>query len=331
MKAVTLVATHELEVVDDWLEPECGPRDVIVEMHGVGLCGTDLASYDGKSVPARLPWVMGHEGGGTIVAVGSQVTDRQVGQKVVIEPNIACGHCAACRAGRTSVCDSKLGVGFAIPGLLAERVAIDADYTLVVDDDLPDVALACFEPLVVADTAVRRSGLPAGGEALVIGAGSVGQLVSQAIAAAGATPWIVDPHEGRLALAESLGARRAELGDGRQYPFVFETSGAAAVWGAAIGSVVKGGLLVLVGFIRDEVKLTPVDLVRRQITIRGHLTYDHPKDFAATLEAVRSGKLVAQQAVRAEYPAADAKAAFAAVREVPGKTWINFEEWRRAR
>lgn len=330
MKAVTLVATHELEVVDDWPEPQCGARDVIVEMHAVGLCGTDLASYDGKSVPARLPWVMGHEGGGHIVAVGSEVTDRHVGQKVVIEPNIACGHCPTCLAGRTSVCDSKLGVGFAIPGLLAERVAIRADYTLVVDDDMPDVALACFEPLVVADTAVRRSGLGAGDPALVIGAGSVGQLVSQAIAAAGGTPWIVDPHEGRLALAESLGAHRAELDGQRQYPFVFETSGAAAVWDKAISSVTKGGLLTLVGFIRDTVQVTPVDLVRRQITVRGHLTYDHPADFAATLAAVRAGRLVAEQAVRAEYPATDAKAAFAAVRDVPGKTWINVAEWRRA-
>jgi 2-desacetyl-2-hydroxyethyl bacteriochlorophyllide A dehydrogenase len=329
MKAVTLVAPREVEVVTDWPEPECGPRDVVVQMRGVGLCGTDLAAFDGKSSPASLPWVMGHEGGGEIVQVGSEVTDRSVGQKVVIEPNIACGECEACLRGRTSVCVDRLSVGFILSGLLAERVAIRAGYTHVVDGDMPDVALACFEPLVVADTAVRRSGLGVGDEALVVGAGSVGQLVSHAIVAAGGTAWVTDPHEGRLDLAESLGARRVDLAGGVQYPFVFETSGAAAVWETVTNGVAKGGLVTLIGFIRDPVQVTPIDLVRRQITIRGQLTYDHPVDFAATLEAVRDGRLVAESGVRAVYPAGDAKAAFAAVREVAGKTWINFEEWQR--
>ena len=119
-----------------------------------------------------------------------------------------------------------------------------------------------------------------------------------------------------------------DLTGGTQYPFIFNL-GAAAVWDTVINGVAKGGLVTLIGFIRDPVQVTPIDLVRRQITIRGHLTYDHPADFAATLEAVRYGQLVAESGVRAVYPAGDAKAAFAAVREVAGKTWINFEESQR--
>jgi alcohol dehydrogenase/L-iditol 2-dehydrogenase len=91
--------------------------------------------------------------------------------------------------------------------------------------------------------------------------------------------------------------------------------------------VAKGGLLSLVGFTREPVELVPMDVVRNQITIRGHLIYDHPADFPATLEAVRAGTLVAEQAVQARYSADDAVAAFAAVREVPGKTWIDFSDW----
>lgn len=331
MKAVTLIAPREVEVVNDWPEPVCGPRDVIVRMRGVGLCGTDLAAFDGKSTFPRLPWVIGHEGGGDIVEIGSEVTDRYVGQKVVIEPNISCGHCSQCMAGRSSLCADRLSVGFGIPGLLAERVAIQADYALVVDATMPDVALACFEPLAVAYTGVRRAGVRRGEDVLVIGAGSVGQLVSQAVAAAGAQPWVVDPHEGRLAVAESLGARRAEGRESVLYAQVFETSGAAIAWDTAIRSVAKGGLVTLIGFIRDLVQLTPVDLVRRQVTIHGHLTYDHPADFAATLEAVQSGRLVGELAVRAVFPAGDAKAAFASVREIAGKTWIDFADWHGAK
>ncbi|MDQ1626537.1 MAG: hypothetical protein QOI54_281 [Actinomycetota bacterium] len=327
MKAITLVSPREISVVDDWPEPECGPGEVIVQMRGVGLCGTDLAAFDGKAAVPAFPWIIGHEGGGDIVRVGADVSDRAVGDRVVIEPNIGCGHCAACAAGRSSLCETRLSVGFGMSGLLAERVAIPADYTWVVDRSTPDVALACFEPLVVAHNAVRRAGVRPGDDALVVGAGSVGQLICHALAQAGAQPWVTEPHPGRMQLALTLGAKAAQDRDGVLYPFVFETSGVKPVWENALTSVAKGGLLSLVGFTREPVELVPMDVVRNQITIRGHLIYDHPADFPATLEAVRAGTLVAEQAVQARYSADDAVAAFAAVREVPGKTWIDFSDW----
>jgi alcohol dehydrogenase/L-iditol 2-dehydrogenase len=260
------------------------------------------------------------------VAVGSDVVDRTVGQRVVIEPNMGCGRCRRCAAGDTSACDDRLSLGFGAPGILSEYVGVPAAYTWVADD-LSDAAMACLEPLVVADQAVRRAGVSAGDACLVVGAGSVGQLVCHAVAAAGGEPFFVEPHEGRRALAERLGARPHEASGRAGYPFVFETSGVAAAWQIAYEAVEKKGLLTLIGFGREPVSFLPMDVVRRQVAVHGHVIYDHPSDFAATLDAVRTGRLTPDAAVQGSFDVADVGRAFAQVRELPGKTWVELGSW----
>jgi alcohol dehydrogenase/L-iditol 2-dehydrogenase len=328
MRAVALLAPGEVRIVDDWPEPECGPDEVVIQVRGVGLCGSDLSVFDGKRKVPTMPWVFGHEGGGDIVAVGAQVTERQVGQRVVVEPNFADLTCAACRAGHTSACVNRQILAINRPGLLAERVAVPAEFTWPVPDSWTDVALACFEPLVVADTAVRRAAVPEGTDCLVIGAGSQGQLVCQSLLSFGAVPYVMEPHPGRMGLALKFGARRADERDEEQYPIVFETAGVPAVWDVAFRSVAKTGTIVMIGFGGQPVQFSPIELVQRQITIVGQLIYDHPQDFAATLERVTAGRLAPEQTVQGTFAVEDAEAALASVREVPGKSWIDFSSWR---
>ncbi|HEY3263226.1 MAG TPA: alcohol dehydrogenase catalytic domain-containing protein [Pseudonocardiaceae bacterium] len=328
MKAVTLVAPGQVEIVDDWPEPECGPLDVVIQVRGVGLCGSDLSVFDGKREVPRMPWVFGHEGGGDVVAVGSEVTDRQVGERVIIEPNYADGTCAECRAGHTSACLNRVVLAINTPGIMAQRVAAPAEYTWAIPDSWSDVALACFEPLCVADTAVRRAGAPPGSDCLVIGAGSQGQLVCQSLLARGAQPYVTEPHEGRLELALKFGAKRAEEHDGDRYPFVFETAGVPQVWQTAFDSVANFGKLIMIGMHPAPLQFSSMDLVNRKMTIVGQHIYDHPQDFAATMAAVTDGSLAPEQSVQAGFPADEAAAALASVREVPGKTWIDFSNWR---
>jgi L-gulonate 5-dehydrogenase len=328
VRAVALVAPGQVELVDDWPEPECGPRDVVVRIRAVGLCGSDLSVFDGKRAVPRLPWVFGHEGGGDVVEVGAEVHNRRVGDRVLIEPNFADGDCPACLAGHSSACANRQILAINRTGILAERVAVPAEFTWPISTDWPDVAMACFEPLAVAYTAVLRANVPAGTDCLVIGAGSQGQLVCQSLLAGGAQPYVTEPHPGRMELALKFGARRADERDEDQYPFVFETAGVPAVWDAALAAVAKTGNLILIGFHQKPVQFVPLDLVQRQITIVGQLIYDHPQDFAATLDAVNSGALVPEQTVQATFPVEETSAALASVREIPGKTWINLASWR---
>ena len=317
----------------DWPEPSAGPHDVVVAPRSVGLCGTDLALFDGKRVVPELPWVMGHEGAGDIVAVGDEVSDRRVGQRVVIEPNFCCFTCEHCKGGRTSACPHRRIVGVNHPGLLAERVSVPAEFTWPVPATWSDGRLACIEPLAVARSAVRRSGVRPPDSCLVIGAGSQGLLVCQALLAIGAQPCVVEPHAGRLALAERLGARALEPDrlDVADFHVVFETSGAAAAWQVALDSVAATGTAVVIGMGAETVRLSTADLVRRQLTLTGALIYDHPRDFAQTIAAVTAEQLTPEDVVGAYFRPDDAAEAFTQARTVAGKSVLSLADWRGTR
>src|SRR5207247_1318035 len=179
---------------------------------------------------------------------GSALGGRPVGRRGVIGPTYGDGTCRWCLAGHTSACVNRAVLAINRPGIMAERVAAPAAYTWPVAGNWTDAALACFEPLCVADTGVRRAQVPAGADYLVIGAGSQGQLVCLSLLAIGAQPYVVEPHEGRLGLALSFGARRAGEHRGQRYPFVFETAGVPQVWDLAFNSADTFGLIVVIGF-----------------------------------------------------------------------------------
>src|ERR1700678_3235308 len=142
----------------------------MVRVHGVGLCGSDLALISHERRSPGYPWVLGHEAFGEIAAAGSGVDASRVGQRVVIEPNYPCLRCPACRAGLTSMCPDRVIAGFTEPGLLAEYVAVPAELARPAPDSWTDADAACAEPLTVAQAAIRRSGSDSDGDSLVIGA-----------------------------------------------------------------------------------------------------------------------------------------------------------------
>jgi alcohol dehydrogenase/L-iditol 2-dehydrogenase len=335
MRAVVLDdEPRSLRVVSDWPEPEPGPGEVLVQVRGVGICGSDLALHAGRRQPPSFPWLIGHETFGEIAATGPGVDAGRAGQRVVIEPNIPCGGCPACRAGRTSACPHRQSLGFTAPGTLAERIAVPAAFAWPVPADWGDRDAVCAEPLTVALAAVRRATAvlaataappPAAGpdRCLVIGAGSQGTLACIALTACGISPAVLDPHRGRLALAAELGARPAGPAD-TGFGLVFETSGAPAALAEAVDRAAPGGLIVLIGQNSRAVPLVTQRIVQRQLTLMGSLIYDHPGDFAEVTGAPEPGRN-AGRVLRACYPMAEAEAAFRAAAEVPGKTWIRVQ------
>ncbi|PRX50394.1 alcohol dehydrogenase/L-iditol 2-dehydrogenase [Prauserella shujinwangii] len=330
MRAIVLTGPHRVEVVHDWPEPRPAEGEVLVGIRSVGLCGSDLGVHEGHRVTPRLPWVMGHEGGGEIVAVGAGVTGRHVGQRVVVEPNYSCFACRPCRDGLTSACTGRGIVGMNIPGLLAERVAVPARFAWPVPDTVSDETLACIEPLAVARAAVRRAGVRAGDECLVVGAGSQGLFVCQALLALGARPYVVEPIPGRLSLAERIGAKRADAGTG-DFRLVFDTAGTPATWDISLRSAAAAGVVVMIGMGDEPVQLSTMELARRQLVLRGSLIYDHPHDFAETVAAVVDGAVRPAQVLHAGAAPAAAADAFARARSAPGKSWIDLSGWQEDR
>jgi threonine dehydrogenase-like Zn-dependent dehydrogenase len=308
-----------LQVVDGWPEPQAGSGQVVVRVLGVGICGSDLALLAGTRHPPSSPWVPGHEAAGVVVATGAGVAPSRIGQRVVIEPNYPCQHCPACRSGQTSMCPDRTAVGFTAPGMLAELVAVPAMYAWPVPAAWTDTDAVCAEPLTVALAAIKRSGAQPGSRCLVVGAGSQGTLLCLALMAHGITPHVLEPHKGRRRLAAELGAREARTTD-TGFTTIFETSGAEAALTEATTRAARGATVIMIGLGSRSIQLDAGLVVRRQLTLRGSMIYDHPGDFAATLKsAVKSPGRV----LRACYRLADAEAAMRAAREAPGKTWIR--------
>jgi alcohol dehydrogenase/L-iditol 2-dehydrogenase len=324
VKAVALVSPDTVTIMDDWPEPSCGPDEVIVRIHGVGVCGSDLAVVAGRRPVPALPWVLGHEAFGVILATGSAVTDRYPGQRVVVEPNYPCLGCGTCRTGETAGCHNRRAAGISEPGLLAERAAVPARFTWPVPENWADADVVCVEPLTVALNAVHMSGLRPGGMCLILGAGSQGLLVSLAVSHLGGQPYVTEPHPGRKDLAIQMGARDAgSLAAETTFAVVIETSGAPEAFEEAVARTAPGGNLIVVGQSTRPARLSTFALVQQRLTVRGCLIYDHPAGFAHTIATLTGHDLRPSRVVRERYEFAQAPEAFAQAAGVAGKTWIS--------
>jgi alcohol dehydrogenase/L-iditol 2-dehydrogenase len=320
MKAAVLTRVGEIAIEADWPEPEPGRGEVVVALTGVGVCGSDLAVWSGGR-EVDFPWIVGHEGTGMIVAVGEDVSGERIGDRVVIEPNYPCGGCDGCLRGRTAMCARRQSVGINIPGLLRERAAVPAQYAWTVPDGLADQDLVCVEPMTVALHAARLGNATAGTSCLIVGAGSQGLLLLMVLRALGAEVAVVEPHDGRLTIARSLGAKPVEDG---AYELVFETSGSVGGTQQALRQLGVGGTLVLIGIPLDDVPLSTASIVRGHATVIGSIIYDHPRDFRDTLAFIADNSLAPSSIIRRTFGFTDAQAALSSAVDVPGKSWIKF-------
>lgn len=323
MKAALLVGPKELEVVDDWPEPELSADAVIVEMTGLGICGSDLAVWSGHWPLESLPWIIGHEAIGRIVAIGDDVSGRAVGERVVIEPNYPCGVCPSCRRGRTSTCTNRQAVGINTPGLLRERAAVPAEFAWPASQAISDEDLVCAEPVAVAHSAVETSGLGPDDRCLVVGAGAQGLFVCQLVVALGARVSVIEPQPARLELAGRLGAAPAVPDE--EFPLVFETSGSSEGVLAALRLVEPGGTVILIGIPHAEIPIPVASLVRRQVRVIGSLIYDHPIGFERTLSLLSAPQSNPGRILGEPFGLASAQDALSAAPSFAGKSWISFE------
>lgn len=322
MRAALLVAPGKI-VVDDVPEPDVGPDDVKILVGGVGLCGSDTSVFSGKWPTPATPWIMGHEAFGTVIAVGDHVSAQRVGETVVVEPNIVCFACAPCRRSLTSACENRLSVGMNRPGALAEQVVVPSRFAWRVDG-LEPTALVCIEPLTVVEAALRRLSRPPPTAAVVVGAGPQGLLMCLALMMRGVRVYALDVNPARLAFAGALGVLVDTTTE--QFELVVDSVGSPTAHESAVAHSVPGATIVVLGLDERPLGLTSRALVRRQLELRGSLTYDHPSDFEHTLDLVTTGHLDPSRIVAHEFSIDDAQRAFDDAPSAPGKTWIKVRD-----
>jgi L-iditol 2-dehydrogenase len=327
MQALLLSAYGQLQVVD-MPSPIAAADEVLVRVEACGICGSDVHGYDGTSGRRIPPIVMGHEAAGVISAVGSEVHDFAVGDRVTFDSTVYCGHCDYCQRGEVNLCDNRQVVGVSCgdyrrEGAFAEFVRVPQRVVYKLPDSLSFAEAAMLEAVSVALHAVRVSEVRSGESALVIGAGMIGLLTLQAAKAAGCSPvMIADVDESRLAMAKETGAdvllhaSGAELltavmerTSGKGVDVVFEAVGRNETIASAIDCVRKGGTVTLIGNITPEIKLPLQKVVSRELRLQG--TAASAGEYPQAMELMTSGAIKVKKLITAVAPLADGPQWFA--------------------
>lgn len=314
MKSVALRGRGVVEVVEV-SEPTLLDGSVIVEIDRCGIGGSDVTSFLSGTVPA--PAWFGHEWSGRVVEVGSrgdrpEIRERFVGERVVGSAPPACGRCRNCRAGFADLCEVVLEMIIGVDsradqvGGFSERIRVDARRVTRIPEGIDQSDAALAEPASVAAHAVARSGMGLGDLVVVMGAGTIGLLVSELAQLAGASRVVViDPDAQRRELACDLGADAAfpasgqgdietssaigdwlsRAGHGLGADVVFDCAGSADSLLECVQVARRGGTAVAVGVAaaargreasleeRQPLGLSPRLIIDRQITLRASHGY----------------------------------------------------------
>lgn len=279
MKAAVYSGPGRLQL-GDWPEPRIGPGEMLVRVHGCGLCGSDILKV--TSPATKAPAVFGHEVVGEVVEVGAGVKGFSAGGRVVVAHHVPCFDCHYCRRGSPSMC-RHFKLSNLDPGGFAELCRVPAPNVEHAAFALPDAMTgetASFtEPLACCLRAVKRSGAAPGDTVIVVGLGSIGCLLARAFSLAGAVVFGADLVAGRRALGRRAGARvpeaDAELDaalnqatDGRGADVVMLTAGGAALLPWAASRVRDGGQLhYFAGGAGESLPLSLRELYHRELTV----------------------------------------------------------------
>ena len=322
MKHLVTQAGRRLRTADG-PDPEAGPTDLLLDVAYCGVCGSDLHFLQQGELPDGT--VLGHELSGTVRRTGSAVTGFQVGDRVAVNPLLACADCRHCDTGRPHLCRTGLhrGIGLGItPGGFAEQVVVPADRAVRVPAGLDLRQAALTEPLAVGVHAAR---LAAAEDApvLVRGAGPIGVLAALALQARATVPVLItSANPARAAIATDLGltvttaedvsAGRVAEFEGRPPRVILEATGRNTALSAGADLIDAGGLIVLVGGTHEPSTVSTQSLVLKEIRVMPSFAYTQ-QDIVEAVRLLASGAVRVEPLITGEYPLAQAPAAIDAM------------------
>jgi threonine dehydrogenase-like Zn-dependent dehydrogenase len=301
MRALWYLGPHCMELQATPV-PEPRPNEVVIRIGAAGVCGSDLHGYLGKSLNRKPPLVMGHEFAGTVASVGEAVRDLLPGAAVTVYPLLTCGACPACRRGDTSLCSSRQVIGIHRPGGFAEFVSVPRASVVSLPPGLTVLTGSLAEPLANAVHIFNRNIHGLVPRMAIFGAGTQGLMALRLARLLSPLVLIsVDVMPARLDLARQLGAtatlnaraddvvaRIRDLTGGEGVDLAIEAVGATPTRQAAVASVRSGGTVALLGLGEEVTPFNAVDIVNREVTIRGSYAYTYD-DFVRAVQMLASG------------------------------------------
>jgi len=321
MRALFLTAIGQTEI-REIEKPSIGPEEVLLKIGMVGFCGGDLNGFKGLFELQEYPNVLGHEVGGTIEAMGSQVPESfKLGNKVTVYPYLNCGKCISCRKGRRNACQDNKTMGVRRPGAMTRYIAIHWQ-DLFTSEKLSLKELALVEPLTVGFHAAARGRVSSQDRVAVIGCGIVGMGAIASAVNRGAEVIAIDIDDSKMDIAKKIGVAhtintsredlhealtRITNGDGPDV--IIEAVGNAITYRAAVDEVAYTGRVVCIGYAKSAVEFNTGIFVRKEIEILG--SRNCTDEFPEVIAYLEAGKFPVEDVISKTVTLDDAGAALA--------------------
>jgi 2-desacetyl-2-hydroxyethyl bacteriochlorophyllide A dehydrogenase len=303
MKTVILETPGQLRTADTEAPNEIPPGHAMVRVGRVGVCGTDWHAFRGKQPFFAYPRILGHEVGVVIERVNDPASGLEPGDRCAVEPYLNCGHCIACRRGKSNCCTDLKVLGVHVDGGMRERFVVPVN-KLHPSTKLSLDQLALVEPLGIGCHAVERAAIEVGESVLIIGAGPIGISVITFAEAAGARLIVMDISDTRLSFCRdqikvqhTINATSAdplerlkELTDGDLPTLVIDATGNPQSMMRCFDLAAPGGRIVFVGLFQGEVTFKDPNFHRRELTLLASRNA-RPEDFQRIIRLVEDGSV----------------------------------------
>lgn len=336
-----MTAPHTIEFREIPI-PVAHKGEVLVKIMRIGVCGSDIHVYHGEHPFTSYPITQGHEVSGEIAVLGEGVSGLRVGQKVTIEPQVVCGQCYPCRHERYNLCQELKVMGFQTTGTASEYFAVDASKITPIPQEMSYDEGAMIEPLAVAVHAVRQVGDVTGMNIIVIGAGPIGNLVSQAAKGMGAAKVMVtDVSDLRLELARKCGVdicvntRNKDFGEAMMEAFgpdkadiIYDCAGNDVTMNQAIKHARKGSTIVLVAVFAGMGEVDLALLNDHELDLKTTMMYIH-SDYVDAIRLLQERKVLLTPLISEHFPFREYQKAYEFIdanRETTMKVIINVDK-----
>ena len=332
MKAIQISKPFELNVIA-MEKPVCGEGEVLLRIRYAGFCGSDLNTWRGGNVMAKAGVIPGHEVGAEIAEAGPGVPGTlHPGMIVTVNPYTACGHCAACRNGRSNACEFNETLGVQRDGAMREFFVVPWQ-KVIVTEELSARNCALVEPLSVGFHAVSRAQVTEKDVVAVFGCGMIGMGAIIGAALRGATVVAMDIDDEKLTVAEAVGAKYtvntayedvqegiSELTNGLLADVVVEAVGSPVTQRQAIANVGFTGSAVFIGYAKDQTTFRTADFVKKELDLMGSRNAQ-PEDFRAVIDYLRQGNCPSDNLITSVVKPEEASEAMRNWHENPGKVF----------
>lgn len=322
MKAVQIVKPNELRVIEMEKPTLDAHNNVLVKMTAAGICGSDVGIYHGTNAAATYPRVIGHEMVGVVVETGPTAKKVKVGDRVIIDQVVPCGHCYACRKGRPNVCGNLQVRGVHIDGGYREYMAVPDTDCYLVPDSLTDAEAVMIEPTTIAVQCCSRAQLESEDTVLIIGSGALGSSILRIVRLYHPQKIIVaDIDDAKLqealqngatdvinSLKEDVPARCRELTGGYGVTVSIDAACVKTSLLTALQATGNAGRVITMGFSVAPTEVNQFVITSKELDVRGSRLQN--RKFQDVIDLINAGKVDLRGSISHTFPLTEAQKAF---------------------